>query len=425
MLSGLVFAQKTTALKVGDRMPAYIFPSFVNLNQKLIDTKIFRGKYLLLDFWSTGCSSCIDAFPHTQEMQNRLKDNLQIILVNDWKGDSRSAVLRTIERIEKRTGLKISMPSTIYDKKLDDYFPHKVEGLQVILNTEGKIIAITGPESITEDNLKKLIKGEKIDFPIRDDFWDWNAPFVANKIVNPTKNILVNSSLTGYSPIARYGSKRDKNGVNFGQTLTNYALIDLYREAYIEFFKTEPTLIYNTNDSIIKQVDVLKDHTKAFSYDVQFQPGKFSMEKYRSSLQKDLDLLFKFSFKKTRQILPCLIIRTNPKVNSSYTTHDKWENNLGYIKEATANGVTIYSYKTSSWSISYLFWNLTGSLKIIDETTDKHDLDIEFPKNFDFTNFEKIKSFLHEKGIDLTVENRELDCIIVSDKKPGEPTILN
>ena len=49
-----------------------------------------KGKYLLLDFWSSGCGPCIAAFPELKEVSEELKDSLVVISLSEdveqvWK----------------------------------------------------------------------------------------------------------------------------------------------------------------------------------------------------------------------------------------------------------------------------------------------------------------------------------------------------
>ena len=52
-----------------------------------------KGKYLLLDFWSSGCGPCIAAFPELKEVSEELKDSLVVISLSEdveqvWKAAS-------------------------------------------------------------------------------------------------------------------------------------------------------------------------------------------------------------------------------------------------------------------------------------------------------------------------------------------------
>ncbi len=65
---GQVLAGK---LKVGDPLPQF---SGVDLEGSVFDTKETAGKVLLLDFWSIGCSSCLEEMPHLVDLYNKYRE---------------------------------------------------------------------------------------------------------------------------------------------------------------------------------------------------------------------------------------------------------------------------------------------------------------------------------------------------------------
>lgn len=72
-----------TVVKEGDDMAdADLF----DLDGKIHHLADFKGKYILLDFWSSGCGPCIMALPEMREIQNQYKNRLTIIsLSSDTK----------------------------------------------------------------------------------------------------------------------------------------------------------------------------------------------------------------------------------------------------------------------------------------------------------------------------------------------------
>src|SRR5687767_12747147 len=66
-------------LKVGDQVPPAFFKNIPGNG---------TSKLIILDMWSTGCSSCMEAFPKMVLLQDQFKKQLQIVLVNPWESDS-------------------------------------------------------------------------------------------------------------------------------------------------------------------------------------------------------------------------------------------------------------------------------------------------------------------------------------------------
>lgn len=79
----------------GQEITVYLFPPvIVKEGDDMADTDLFdlegkthhltdyKGKYILLDFWSSGCGPCIMALPEMKELQEQYKDKLTIVSIS-------------------------------------------------------------------------------------------------------------------------------------------------------------------------------------------------------------------------------------------------------------------------------------------------------------------------------------------------------
>lgn len=66
-------------VRVGDDMAD---TDFFDINGKTKRLSDYSGKYLLLDFWSSGCGPCIMAFPEMKEAAEAYSENLTIISIS-------------------------------------------------------------------------------------------------------------------------------------------------------------------------------------------------------------------------------------------------------------------------------------------------------------------------------------------------------
>lgn len=120
-----------TIVKEGDEMAdADLF----DLNGNVHHLSDFKGKYILLDFWSSGCGPCIMALPEMGEIQEQYKDRLTIVsLSTDTK---KRWVAASAEH--KMTWVNLN------DLKLTAglYAKYGVKGIPnyVLISPEGKII---------------------------------------------------------------------------------------------------------------------------------------------------------------------------------------------------------------------------------------------------------------------------------------------
>jgi len=121
-------------VKEGDWMSDGVLFDLNDNKQELSD---YKGKYLLLDFWSNGCGACISSFPKLKEIHEKQKDRLTIIGINMddtslWKKMNQSYNITWINLNDKKG---ISGLATKYGLKM---MP-----LYVFVSPEGKILFST------------------------------------------------------------------------------------------------------------------------------------------------------------------------------------------------------------------------------------------------------------------------------------------
>src|SRR5438876_938837 len=124
------YAQKKTIqpLSIGDKVPDITFKNVLNYKSNKAKLSDFKGKLVILDMWSTWCTSCITAFPEMETLQKQFKDKIQILLVNPHnpKYDSKQKIESVLARLKQRSGFYPSLPIPINDTILNDVPENKV-----------------------------------------------------------------------------------------------------------------------------------------------------------------------------------------------------------------------------------------------------------------------------------------------------------
>lgn len=92
--------KKEAQLKIGEKAPEL---AALDLNYSTAKLSDFRGKVVVLRFWSTGCKACVAEMPKIDEFSKRYQDRgLAVVAVN--VGDTKEKVADFVK------SLKISYP---------------------------------------------------------------------------------------------------------------------------------------------------------------------------------------------------------------------------------------------------------------------------------------------------------------------------
>lgn len=66
-------------LAPGDTLPTH---SLIDLDGNTHQLSEFRGKYILVDFWSVGCYPCVMSFPELSEIAETYRDKVHVVKIN-------------------------------------------------------------------------------------------------------------------------------------------------------------------------------------------------------------------------------------------------------------------------------------------------------------------------------------------------------
>jgi len=155
-------------LNVGDRLPSTLLPNLINNKTKSLNTEVFKDRLLILDFWSISCKGCVMALPTLDSLQAIFGKKIKILPVT-YEDE------KTVKKFWQTNSFtkNVSLPSVVNDKILSGYFRHKTIPHEVWIY-KGEIIAITTAQFVDSLHIEQVLKGTKIAWPIKEDFYNFD-----------------------------------------------------------------------------------------------------------------------------------------------------------------------------------------------------------------------------------------------------------
>ncbi|MGX5689454.1 redoxin domain-containing protein [Arcticibacter tournemirensis] len=224
-------------LEIGDTVPDITIGNLRNYQSESARISDFRGKLVLIDFWATWCTSCIANFPKIDSLQKQFVEKLQVLMVTR---EGQGKVLPFLDRYKKNHGTSPEHPIAHSDTLLHRLFPHRLIPHYVWITPEGKVAAITGPESLNARTVRTLLAGAP-------------APLFVKKDLDPEKPLFLpplpegarlyqSLLLKGHYNGLGSGNRHYSNDSCRGIAVTNSTALWLYQTAALALFEKQGEL---------------------------------------------------------------------------------------------------------------------------------------------------------------------------------------
>ncbi|WP_104381362.1 hypothetical protein [Sphingobacterium sp. HMA12] len=260
----MVFGQ-VKPLKIGDTLDYNEPLSVINWKDNTLMLDSVNKDLIIFDFFTTSCTSCIEAMPKNNKLQQRFAERLQIIPVGIESKERIGQLLA-----ENRYMKDIKLPLVVEEKVLTKAFPH--QGVpHVVWIFKGRVVAITTGDMIAEENIKDLLNGNDIkNWPMKDDF------YYAHRADSISSSSGLYSRLLPYENGAALNYKVDTIGNQVRYRMTNATAVSAFLYLYsqikqLPLMKKERIQLHVNNlyefenlDSIPESIWMQKN---AFSYE--------------------------------------------------------------------------------------------------------------------------------------------------------------
>ncbi len=409
------YCQNIMPLNVGDTLPSISFKNVFNNPGASISLNDYRGKLIILDFWNKWCIGCINSFPEMEKLQKNFGNKIKIFLVTT---DSNEAVRQLFRRVKLP-----SLPIITGDTLLTNMFPHMTVPHHVWINSEGIVQFITDGYNTTENNIEKVLVGNKLTLNVKKEVNDFNhdVPFWQEG------NGRLQKYVTGYS----FAMKRieentstnwsmSKDSVNkvIGFKFLNISLLELYKMAFGYSIYYSP---YKHINRVVFDVPRKRNDFKPpTNYDSLNEWDKNNLVCFESKwmavkdtlafkhLQDDVNKFFPYSVKVEAREVFCYSLTLVPNYHFKKITNEK--------KMIDWNGD---KFSLKNMPVSVLVESLNGmnifdSIPVIDETGLEDNIDVTLINAF--TDIKTLKGQLLQNGFVLEQKNKILKMLIISEK---------
>ncbi|MGN6421328.1 MAG: TlpA family protein disulfide reductase [Pseudobacter sp.] len=440
--------QSLTEVDAGSMMPDIELGTVLNHKGEAYNgitgkTKIsdLKGKLLILDFWTTNCSACIEGFPHGAELQKKFGDKIQFLLVN--ADESPESIKKWLEILKKNKGHDETVPSSlpmVINPVFKKLFPSRGEiGYHVWIDGKGMIRLRGINQNTHSKKIEELLAGKEISFvPDNARLYKPEVAYAVSANANGGKSVKFNSNFSVFDPniASAYGTGVTNEIDSIAGTRRNSTINIDAAEIYWYFlrdtFKGNKKIIAGKNivvdmpDPSILGVyppyynGEITDETyrkTKYSYE-QIVPLSVSEADQRKMALEDLNKYFStvagFAGAIEKRSVPCLkIVRTS--------TVDKLKDTNKYKQVTMIEGKAFVRYEGPAHEVFYNFlWNTTShrgafaNKLIVDETQYDGTVNIRLPY---CNSAEEYRAALRKYDLDIVPGVATVEVLVLKGNK--------
>lgn len=398
----------------------------------------FKGKWLLLDFFTTGCTGCFKLMPEINAFQQKYKNKFQVIMIG--LNEHNLPALYEKHRVHKKLELPVTFVNRNYWNQFD------ICGLPqaALIDPEGNLRSVSA--GIHAKDLEKYLSGNDpqllqkkscTELKLIDEVYDWSKPLFMNG--NGGKDTLVKyrSQLTGYSgnrgPIPDYMMNMQQYSPD--SSLNNMAWFDatarslaqLYQLAYADTLPNYPASrnrrnvygkmwnrpILEVKDSAVFLASYLSAQNQ-YNYSLIVPKEKGNAAFMQKLMQSDLKNYFGYDVVVEDRLMPCWLLTADKDVKKQMKIN--WEKNKGkeLIDKTSLRSHGVNMEELLSENHLYNTY-LQTEPPVFDQTGIDYHFNIHINALWD--DRESLIKGLRENGLNLIKSERMMKVVVLKD--PG------
>ncbi|WP_254092473.1 TlpA family protein disulfide reductase [Dawidia soli] len=400
-------------LKVGDKMPEYTFINLIQYPSPTVRTSDFRGKLLLLDFWATGCTACVESWPKLERLQQEFAGKIQILLINPWQ--NKTVVQPLIERRRAVGVVDLTLPSVCQDSNLLQLF--RVESVPhvVWIDAGGVIRSISFGTELNAANIRSMLAGAPVTMRQKEYHGELSA-----LPTTPDDHVLWQSTFSAYrSTMGMTVDAFARPETGYLLRAINLSISDLYNYAYSRQtdrygylrFTPRSKVQLATRDSVRCRANsgTVVDTENRFCYElVSGRPT--DLPALQARMRYDLQGQFPYQVQWQKQIKRCLVFSVTDTAR------------MGYKEGRRALLINDADFQVNNVTVSDLIQCLedltlygAGPYPLVDETNFHGRIGgIQLVTNV--YDVESLRRALLPHGLSIQWADRTVEVLVISDR---------
>jgi len=405
-------------LKIGDSIPSKLWDLPLKITNDASGKEVFRlnefksKELIIIDFWATWCSGCIQSFPKIKALGEKFSDD--ILVINATK-QNKSVV---DDFFASKAGRQYAyLPSITDAQLLEEYFPHKLIPFLVWIY-KGRLYSFTDAGSLNEDNILKTLTGGESKMPIfhhieREKFPLLISPNIDSNLKIRNYSIFIEGSVRGVNSSSNI-RRINNNGIEYGRQFTNLPMNSIYFGVVSELFRRRGTKLFNKK--IITQVN----HPERLA-NILLADGTFALDNlYSYELNvpiSEANSLYEYMLADLNRYSNYIASIENKKMNCLVITGVNDNSKIKTSGSEPSIRNKSHSYSLINYPISQLVNHLNQlpSIQhiIIDESNYGNSIDIEI---FTKRDLNEVLNQFKKFGINYEFQDRDIDVLVIRDK---------
>ena len=405
MYSAKARAQSSAGLQPGDQVPDVTISNLINYKTGMAKISDFKGKLLILDFWSTWCKGCLESFENADILQKQFGDQLQVLFITSQSSSEISKFLAKNTRINN---YKLQIATD--DVTLKKLFPYASVPHLVWISPEGKLIQTTASYDFTKQNVEKILKNQEVSFTAlkTDELnFDTGRPLFDRGNGGPAV-YRYRSLISGFQQGLPGSIGSAKDSVSIRVHALNQGIISMYKKALqLPAYWPRNRLVFAQLDRRTYEISSWYEEreAKAWCYEL-ILPLSRELDLYPMMLQ-DLSRFFHLDARVEERKTPCYVLRISDAGLFPPEASGERQNNL--LKNDDRPKLMQNDWLSSL--IEYLD-DQPGMPPVFDESGITYRLNLDLGTSL--TDLDSLNKALAKQGLQFKSEQRSIPMLILS-----------